>query len=79
MSQDMVINPNVNATSAAMENTSNSSAQNTASIVGAIREVFANMNTNGGDTVIPVYIGGTMIDEIIVNAQQRVNLRSGGR
>lgn len=79
VSQDMVINPNVNATSAAMENTSNSSAQNTASIVGAIREVFANMNTNGGDTVIPVYIGGTMIDEIIVNAQQRVNLRSGGR
>ena len=79
VSQDMVINPNVNATSAAMESTSTSSAQNTASIVGAIREAFANMNTNGGDTVIPVYIGGTMIDEIIVNAQQRANLRSGGR
>lgn len=79
VSQDMVINPNVNATSAAMESTSTSSAQNTASIVGAIREAFANMNTNGGDTVIPVYIGGTMLDEIIVNAQQRANLRSGGR
>ena len=37
------------------------------------------MNTNGGDTVIPVYIGGTMLDEIIVTAQQRANLRSGGR
>ena len=35
VSQDMVINPNVNATSAAMESTSTSSAQNTASIVGA--------------------------------------------
>lgn len=79
VSQDMVINPNVNATSAAMESTSTSSAQNTASIVGAIREAFANINTNSGDTVIPVYIGGTMLDEIIVTAQQRANLRSGGR
>lgn len=79
VSQDMVINPNVNATSAAMESTSNTSAQNTASIVGAIREAFAGINTNGGDTVIPVYIGGTMLDEIVVNAQQRINLRSGGR
>ena len=26
-----------------------------------------------------VYLGGTLLDEIIVNAQQRANLRSGGR
>ncbi|MEF9916773.1 MAG: hypothetical protein RR275_04195 [Lachnospiraceae bacterium] len=32
-----------------------------------------------GDIVIPVYLGGTMLDEVIVNAQQRANLRSGGR
>ena len=32
-----------------------------------------------GDIVIPVYIGGDMIDEIAVTAQQRMNLRSGGR
>ena len=31
------------------------------------------------DIVIPVYLGGTMLDEVIVNAQQRANLRSGGR
>ena len=79
MSQDMVINPNVNATSAAMESTSTSSAHNTASIVGAIREAFAGFNMNGGDTVIPVYIGGTLLDEVVVNAQNRQNLRSGGR
>lgn len=79
VSQDMVINPNVNATSAAMESTSTSSAQNTASIVGAIREAFAGIDMNGGDTVIPVYIGGTLLDEVVVNAQNRQNLRSGGR
>ena len=32
-----------------------------------------------GDIVIPVYIGGDMIDEVVVTAQQRMNLRSGGR
>lgn len=78
VSQDMVINPNVSATTSAME-TSNQTAQNTSNIVGAIREAFASINTQGGDTVIPVYIGGTMLDEIVVNAQQRINLRSGGR
>ena len=79
VAEDMVINPNVNATSAAMESTSNSSAQNTESIVGAIRDVVAGLNMQSGDTVIPVYIGGTQIDEIILSAQSRQNLRSGGR
>lgn len=32
-----------------------------------------------GDIVIPVYIGGDMIDEVVVTAQQRMNLKSGGR
>jgi len=38
-----------------------------------------NASGQGGDIVIPVYLGGTMLDEVIVNAQQRANLRSGGR
>ena len=79
VSQDMVINPNVNATSAAMESTSNTSAQNTASIVGAIHDAIAGLNIQGGNISIPVYIGGTLLDEVVVNAQQRINLRSGGR
>ena len=33
----------------------------------------------GGDIVIPVYIGQERIDEIIVNATNRVNYKSGGR
>ena len=32
-----------------------------------------------GDITIPVYIGGNLIDELIVTAQQRRALRSGGR
>lgn len=79
VSQDMVINPNVNATSAAMESTSTSSAQNTASIVGAIHDAIAGLDMQGGNISIPVYIGGTLLDEVVVNAQQRINLRNGGR
>ena len=32
-----------------------------------------------GDIVIPIYLDGTLLDEVIVTAQQRRNLRSGGR
>lgn len=33
----------------------------------------------GGDIIIPVYVGQERIDEIVVNATQRTNYRSGGR
>lgn len=79
VSQDMVISPNVNTSSAAMESMSGSSAQNTAGIMGEIRDALAGLNMQGGNISIPVYIGGTLLDEVVVNAQQRVNLRSGGR
>ena len=32
-----------------------------------------------GDLVIPIYLDGTILDEVIVTAQQRRNVRSGGR
>lgn len=48
-------------------------------ITSAITEAFSQMNHSNGDIVIPIYLGGTMLDEVIVNAQQRTNLRSGGR
>ena len=38
-----------------------------------------NNTVGGGDIVIPVYIGQERIDEIIVNATNRVNYKSGGR
>lgn len=34
---------------------------------------------NGGDIIIPVYLGGEMLDEIVLKAIQRNNYRSGGR
>lgn len=49
------------------------------SLVSTIREAVSGVDGQKGDIVIPVYQGGAMLDEVIVNAQQRANLRSGGR
>ena len=45
----------------------------------AFYEGLTGITGQTGDIVIPVYLGGTMLDEVIINAQQRANLRSGGR
>lgn len=79
LAADMVINPQVNAGQMALAGGSSVSSADLSSLVSAIREGVSGMNGGGGDIVIPVYLGGTMLDEVIVNAQQRANLRSGGR
>lgn len=77
---DMIINPKVGAADfAGASGTDSYSADTGTSIVNAIREAVSGMANQNGDIVIPVYIGGTMLDEVIVTAQQRTNLRSGGR
>lgn len=78
----MVINPNVTTADASGIAISRSSAGNAdivSGIVSALKDTFGDINAQAGDIVIPVYLGNTMLDEIIVNAQQRTNLRSGGR
>lgn len=79
LAADMVINPQVNAGQMALAGGGSVSSADLSSLVSAIHEGVSGMNGGGGDIVIPVYLGGTMLDEVIVNAQQRANLRSGGR
>ena len=79
LAADMVVNPQVNAGHMAMEGGGTVSSADLSSLVSAIREGVSGINGGGGDIVIPVYLVGTMLDEVIVNAQQRANLRSGGR
>jgi hypothetical protein len=80
---DMVISPQVSASQMALAGGGSVSSADLSSLVGAIREAVSGLSESGnggsGDIVIPVYLGGTMLDEVIVNAQQRANLRSGGR
>lgn len=79
LAADMVINPQMNGNQMAIAGGGSVSSADLTSLVGAIREAVGGLSGNSADIVIPVYIGGTMLDEVIVNAQQRANLRSGGR
>ncbi len=53
------------------------------SLVSAIREAVSGISMGSageaGDIVIPVYLSNQLLDEVIVTAHQRMNLRSGGR
>ena len=81
LSADMVISPQVNGMQTSLASGGSVSSSDLSSLVSAIRDAVSGVNSSGqgGDIVIPVYLGGTMLDEVIVNAQQRANLRSGGR
>ena len=47
--------------------------------VAALKDVLGDQKEQQGDLVIPVYLGNQLLDEVIVTAQQRMSLRSGGR
>lgn len=51
----------------------------TAGIVATLKDVLGDQKGQQGDLVIPVYLGNQLLDEVIVTAQQRMSLRSGGR
>lgn len=76
---DMVVNPRVSAVESTQMQTA--SADSIRQMLGGIQEMFTGMKDmeNMGTICIPVYIGGTLLDEVVVSAQQRQNLRSGGR
>jgi TP901 family phage tail tape measure protein len=82
VASDMVINPQVAAMQMAGGGTARGGVSDGAvsSILSGIRDMVDRLNPqNAGDIVIPVYLGGSQLDEIIITAQQRASLRSGGR
>lgn len=57
-------------------------------MLAALEQFFARMQSgdgmqqvaaDGGDIIIPVYIGSEKLDELIITAQQRKNMRTGGK
>ena len=64
-------------TAGSTDSGSGSDSSTLSALLYGIQEIAA--GDDSGDIVIPVYLGGTMLDEVIINAQQRANLRSGGR
>jgi phage-related protein len=58
-------------------------AEQNASLIQSLKDAIDDLGSKlsdktEGDIIIPVYIGETMIDDIIVNARKNVTLRSGG-
>lgn len=58
-------------------------AEQNASLIQSLKDAIEDLGSkmsgnNEGDILIPVYIGDTMIDDIIVNSRKNVTLRSGG-
>lgn len=82
VASDMIINPKLGTMDASGLSYSGQAAvsqETTTGIVTAITDALKNISGGNSDIVIPVYLGGNLLDEVIVNAQQRANLRSGGR
>ncbi len=79
VASDMIISPKVTPALAGASGAMINAGVSGQSMVSAIREAVQGLSGQGGDIVIPVYLGGTLLDEVIVNAQQSMNLRSGGQ
>ena len=82
VASDMVITPKVNASGYGYTDglmAGGSMADMISGISSAISEALNGFAGQQGNIVIPVYVGGTLLDELVVTAQARQNLRSGGR
>ena len=82
VASDMVISPKVNGMEYGYTDGAFSGGNMSDLISGissAVSEALAGFSGPQGNIVIPVYVGGTLLDELVVTAQARQNLRSGGR
>lgn len=82
VASDMVLNPKLGALDAdglSYSGRNSRGQESSTGLAAAITQAMKDMSGNAGDIVIPVYLGGNLLDEVIINAQQRANLRSGGR
>ena len=82
VASDMVFSPKVNGAEYGYADGALSGGNMSDLISGissAVSEALAGFSGPQGNIVIPVYVGGTLLDELVVTAQARQNLRSGGR
>ena len=77
---DMILSPTVSTGSLAMAGAAGMSGGTSIPLLQSIADRLDSLKPqDGGDIMIPVYIGQERIDEIVVSATQRANYRSGGR
>lgn len=78
LTNDMVLSPTIMAGQSTAAVSGGSDTAMLGSLTKALTTAMTG-NQQTGDIVIPVYVGGDLLDEIVVTAQQRMNLKSGGR
>ena len=78
VTSDLTLNPSITSGSLAMAAGGVGSAS-TNGAIQSLTDMMSQLSGQGGDIMIPVYIGQDRIDEIVVTANQRANYRSGGR
>ena len=79
VASDMVLSPKVSVEQMNAGYTGTSQTEKMSEMLTTITSAMQKEKGDSGDLVIPVYLGGTLLDEVIISAQQRANLRSGGR
>lgn len=79
VSSDMVVSPEVSSMESMTGTGTAAQPEGISGMLSEITSAIENIKPDSSDIVIPVYLGGTILDEVIVSAQQRANLRSGGR
>ena len=79
VASDLMLQPQ--AAAVQMQGGGGASGDSVRELLGGLREVLSGLQemAGGGTICIPVYVGGTLLDEVVVDAQARQNLRSGGR
>ncbi|MCD8331760.1 MAG: hypothetical protein LUB63_04405 [Oscillospiraceae bacterium] len=82
VASDMSISPtaSVNAVNSGSASGSNDLSGVLSSLLSGIREIVESSDSQRSSTItIPIYLGNALLDEVILDAQQRQSLRSGGR
>lgn len=78
VASDMVVSPQVRTADMMTQQAASTNA--ISHLLSGIKDSVSGITIGGAETIcIPVYLGGTLLDEVVVNAQNRQNLRSGGR
>lgn len=75
LSNDLVLNPNKDIKT----KTSSTKYGMSSFDIDKIITSLSHKKEEVGDIIIPVYLGGALLDEVIINAQSRQIIKSGGR
>lgn len=79
VADEMIINPKLATSSLTVDQNASAGVDQSSGLISNLTSAINGINAQSGDIVIPIYLGNTMLDELVITAQQRASLKSGGR